>query len=81
MSQTVYTVITNNGDGSNSIRWIVDPLVIDKMEELADDGDETYASGDGLQLRKYEFPDGINLDNWFAINHIYLTTIEDFEEI
>ena len=47
----VYVVITNSGDGSNSLHRVLDEAVLDRMEELVDDGSETYASGDGLQNR------------------------------
>jgi hypothetical protein len=45
------------------------PAVIDKMEELADDGDEQYASGDGLQVTEFIFPDDFDLDAWLKVNH------------
>lgn len=70
----IYMVIANNGDGSNGIRWVQDEAVLDKMEELADDGDETYGSGDGLQTRKLVFPDGFDLDAWIKLNNIRLAT-------
>ena len=44
-------VIINLGDGSNGIKWVIDEEVIELMEEMADEGDERYASGDGLQVR------------------------------
>ena len=70
----IHMVITNSGDGSNSIRWVQDEAVLDKMQELADDGDETYASGDGLQTRTLKFPEGFDLDAWLKLNHIRLST-------
>lgn len=75
---TLFAVITDNGDGSNSIWWVTDPQVLDKMQELADDGDDQFASGDGLQVRSYRFPEGFDLDEWLKVNMIHLTTLEDF---
>ena len=75
--KTIYTVITSNGDGSSTIQWVVDPIVIDKMQELADDGNECYASGDGLQVRNLYFPDNFDLDGWLKMNYIRVTTLED----
>lgn len=73
-------VITNNGDGSNSLDWVTDQAVLDKMEQLADDGDEAYASGDGLQVDTLVFPDDFDLDAWIAKNHIMITTYEDIKD-
>lgn len=73
-------VITNCGDGSNSIEWVVDAAVLNRMEEMADDGDETYASGDGLQVNTLVFPDGFDLTSWMTINHIDPTTMDDLTE-
>lgn len=73
-------VITNCGDGSNSIEWVVDDAVLDRMEEMADDGDETYASGDGLQVSTLVFPDGFDLTSWMQINCIDPTTMDDLAE-
>ncbi len=77
--KTISMVITNSGDGSNGIHWVTDPAVLDKMEELADDGDESYASGDGLQVTELGFPDDFDMDLWMKLNSIEVTTVEDFE--
>lgn len=77
MAKSINFVICNSGDGSSHIRWVKDYEVIDKMQALADDGDETYASGDGLQLREIKFPDDFDLDAWIKLNHIKLVTIKD----
>lgn len=53
---TIYLVITNSGDGSNSIQFYCDPASITKLRELADAGNERYASGDGLQVTKIQVP-------------------------
>lgn len=69
-------VITNGGDGSNGLRWVTDPAVIDRMIELADDGDETYASGEGLQVKEFVFPDDFDLDAWIKMNKLAIMTME-----
>lgn len=66
--QTIYVVITNSGDGSNGLRVVKDADTLARLEELADDGDETYASGDGLQARKLRFPDDFDVDAWVKLN-------------
>ena len=76
----IYTIITNSGDGSNKVQWVRDTRVIDRMEELADEGDDAYASGDGLQVNKLLFPDNFDMDSWLDLNHIMLVTLEDMEE-
>lgn len=73
-------VITGNCDGSNSIQWVTDQAVIDKMEELADEGDECYASGDGLQVQTLEFPEGFDIDAFVKTNHLNITTLEDMAD-
>lgn len=75
--QVIYMVITNSGDGSNEIRWVLNEKVIDRMEELADEGDDRYASGDGLQVKKLVFPDNFNLKSWMKTNSLYETTLND----
>lgn len=79
MMQTIHMVICNAGDGSNYIKWVIDPAVIDHIQELADDGDERYASGDGLQIRELNFPDGFDIEAWSTLNNLSLTTLSDFE--
>ncbi len=79
MSEVSITyVICNGGDGSNFIEWVIDEAVLDKMEELADDGDECYVSGDGLQTRTLIFKDQEQLDYFIARNRIRITTIDKF---
>ncbi len=79
--KVLYMVITNGGDGSNSVEWVQDGAVLARMEELADDGDECYASGDGLQVRKLMFPETFDLDAFFEANHIRLVTLKDLGDI
>lgn len=79
MSNVLYMVITNCGDGSNAIQWVADLAVLDKMEERADEGDETYASGEGLQVTELIIPDPVTVEQFIWRNGISLTTIEDME--
>lgn len=72
-------VITNSGDGSNGIRWVIDEEVIALMEEMADEGDERYASGDGLQVRTLRFPTPFDRDQFIKLNHISVVTLKDLE--
>jgi len=75
----VYMVMVNCGDGSNSIDWVIDEAVIDRMQELADNGEETYASGDGLQVKTLNFPDSFDVQAWLKTNYLSLTTMKDIE--
>ena len=77
--QKLYMVIGNSGDGSNFIEYFTDEAVIEKVEALADDGDESYASGDGLQLRTLKFEDDFDLQGFIKTNHITLTVLSDFD--
>ena len=80
MSKNLWMVIVNNGDGSNSVEWVKDPKVLDRMESLADAGDEFYASGDGLQKRRVLLPEGCDLDDFLTLNGFTPTTLEDLED-
>lgn len=77
--QKLHMIICDAGDGSNYIRWVMDPAVLDKMQELADDGDDCYASGDGLQVRHLQFPDEFDINAWMQLNYLSLTELSDFE--
>ena len=74
--KSVFMVITNSGDGSNAIQWVTDKNVLDKMEELADGGDDSYASGDGLQVTMLKFPDDFNIQSWMELNLLSITTMD-----
>lgn len=76
----IYMVITNSGDGSNGIQWVTDEDVLQKMEDLVDDGDESYSSGEGLQSRKLIFPDDFDLAAWMKTNHLSVTTMADMSD-
>ena len=65
--QTIFTVITDCGDGSNNIEWhkTMSDEKYAKMEEL-----DRYQSGDGVQVKELVFPDTFDLDMWARINNI-----------
>lgn len=76
----IYFVISDLGDGSNGVEWVLDYNVMDKMKELADTGDSKYSSGDGLQEHCLQFPDDFDIDSWIKLNRLYITTMEDMED-
>lgn len=79
MTNAVHMVITNGGDGSNGTQWVLDGAVLDRMEELVDDGDESYASGDGLQSKKLVFPEGFDIPAWLKLNRLIVVTLADMD--
>ena len=79
MPNKLYMVITDSGDGSNGVQWVLDEKVIERMEELADEGDESYASGDGLQVRSLLFPDDFDITGWLKPNYLDETTLSDVQ--
>ena len=66
--QTVYTVIRDCGDGSQTVEWRkeMNDAILEKLKD-----NESYQSGDGVQVQEYKFPNIIDMDNWAHINHIY----------
>lgn len=68
MTQKIYMVITNNGDGSNGIQILKSHAALVRLNNLAEKGYETYASGDGLQYRELCFSDEFALDAWVNMN-------------
>lgn len=79
MKKRVYFVISDNGDGSNAINWVLDYEVLEKMRELAESGDSQYSSSEGLQEYSLEFPEDFDIDAWIKANYIYINTMEDVE--
>ena len=77
----IYFVLSDAGDGSNSVEWVTDRAVIDKMRDLASTGDSWYSSGDGLQKHSLQFPDDFDLDSWIKLNRLCITTMEDMEDM
>jgi len=60
----LYLVISDNGDGSQSIRMTLDDAVIEHLYQMEDDGelDDCYQSGDGLQVSSVTIPDECTLE-------------------
>lgn len=79
MKKRIYFVISDNGDGSNAINWVLDYEVLEKMRELAESGDSQYSSGEGLQEYSLEFPEDFDIDAWIKANYIYINMMEDVE--
>ena len=65
--QTIYTVIRDCGDGSQTVEWrkIWNESILEKLETY-----DQYQSGEGVQVREYIFPDDFDLDAWATLNHI-----------
>lgn len=72
-------IITDSGDGSNSVQWVIDEAVMERIRELADDGAEQYQSGDGLQEQTVKFPDDFDIKAWLKLNYFNLQTMADLE--
>jgi hypothetical protein len=79
MKKRIYFVISDCGDGSNAINWVLDYEVIEKMREIAESGDSQYSSSEGLQEYSLEFPEDFDIDAWIKANYIYINTMEDVE--
>lgn len=79
MKKRIYFVISDNGDGSNAINWVLDYEVLEKMREVAESGDSQYSSGEGLQEYSLEFPEDFDIDAWIKANYIYINMMEDVE--
>lgn len=80
MYHTLYQIITNSGDGTNYLYYTTDPIVVKHWEKLANEGNEYYASGEGLQLRDLRFKTQQALDEFVLLNVYELTTQENWEE-
>ena len=65
--QTIYTVIRDCGDGSQTVEWrkTWSDAILDTLESI-----DCYQSGDGVQMRELHFPDILDLDVWAHINNI-----------
>ncbi len=60
MTQKVYGLIVDGGDGSSHIRWYTSK---EKVDELLDDenGHEEYYANEGNLAATLELPDGLDL--------------------
>ena len=77
---TTQFVIGNAGDGSNFIQWVNDPAVLARMKQLADEGEEYYASGDGLQVKTLKFKDKTALTEFEQLNKIKYKTLQEIND-
>ena len=60
MTQTIYGLIADGGDGSSSMRWF---RSLDKVNELLDEdnGHEQYWANEGGPAETLTFPDDLDL--------------------
>jgi hypothetical protein len=75
--QKVFMVIRDCGDGSQAIEWR--KLWSDEILESLE-ADDSYQSGDGVQMSELQFPDTFDLDNWAFFNHITWADGSESEE-
>lgn len=68
--QQVHYIISDNGDGSQSVEWYKGTAFTAKqlIESAENDRYNSYASGDGVQLTTLEFPDNFNLEDISGIS-------------
>lgn len=74
MTSILNAVIADNGDGSQSIHWVVDSDVLAQMDEAASQGDGQYASGDGLQVTELKFNSEEERDAFILMNRLRIKT-------
>lgn len=66
----VHIVITNCGDGSNSLRWFKSTSYEDLCDLDERTGDyETWGSGEGVQITTLTFPDDFDLSTLGLSEH------------
>lgn len=63
-----YLVIRDNGDCSQSIEWHR-TMSKEKQERLAED--DSYQSGDGVQITALKFPGNFDIEGFTKLNHIF----------
>lgn len=63
-----YLVIRDNGDGSQTIEWHR-TMSEDKEAKLAED--DSYQSGDGVQITELKFPGNFDIDGFGKLNNIF----------
>lgn len=73
--QQVTMVITNCGDGSNSVIWFKGKLTNEQISELENYDPECFSSGDGFQETVYNFPDDFDFK---AMGISEFCTVEEF---
>jgi hypothetical protein len=58
--KNLYVLMSNNGDGSSSIRATFDGKLVEEMQNQYDEGEldfETWADGDGFHYSTWTVPD------------------------
>lgn len=71
MSKNLYIIITDSGDGSNSLSYTLDESLVNEMCDREEELDDSYQSGDGLQIQKILVPDDATYDS-LGINEWYV---------
>lgn len=68
--QKVHYIISDSGDGSQSVEWYkgADFTAEQLLEAAENDKYGSYQSGDGVQLTTLEFPDNFNLEDISGIS-------------
>jgi hypothetical protein len=80
MYHILYQIIGNLGDGSNHTEYSTDERVVEIKRQKADEGNETYASGDGLQVIKFRFKTKEDIDRFIMYNVYDLHTLDNRDE-
>lgn len=62
-TKTLSIVITDSGDGSNGLHYTFDDELIGLLDENQDQLDDSYQSGDGLQVRSLKVPVGCTYES------------------
>lgn len=63
-----YLVIRDNGEGSQTIEWHR-TMSEDKEAKLAED--DSYQSGDWVQITELKFPGNFDIDGFGKLNNIF----------
>jgi hypothetical protein len=58
MTQTIYGLIADHGDGSSGMHWFRDKALIDEILE----DDERYYANEGVPAEVLTFPKELNLE-------------------
>lgn len=76
----IYLVLSNNGDGSNSIWWFIDST-IEQLLQLEENDMDQWGSGDGLQYKRILIQDfeQFKKDNPNICFYTYDEYINDYE--
>lgn len=60
MTQTIYGLISDNGDGTSSMNWFKNKIIVDRL--LSDDESEIWYQNEGFPSQKLTFPAELNLE-------------------